>query len=116
MEEIKNANKEYKKEIEETAKAYEKMKSAQDDAAQAAKQSIDDQVSKIDKMRQAWMKAYKAKSEYLNADQDIEIQQLERKRFDDIYALSEEGDFAGIEQLNLHYDMWRKELEAKKSI
>ena len=116
MEEIKNANKEHKKEIEDTANAYEKMKSAQDDAAQAAKQSIDDQVSTIDKMRHAWMKAYKAKSEYLNADQDVEIQQLERKRFDDIYALSEEGDFAGIEQLNLHYDMWRKELEAKKSI
>ena len=62
------------------------------------------------------MQAAKAKNELALADKDIEIQRLNRERWEDITTLRDEGDEEGARQAELVYDILLKQLEAKKAL
>lgn len=62
------------------------------------------------------MQAAKAKNELTLADKDIEIQRLNRERWEDITTLRDEGDEEGARQAELVYDILMKQLEAKKAL
>ena len=58
----------------------------------------------------------RAASDLSTAGQDRDIQQLERERFEDILRLQSAGEYDAADQANKIYDIYRKELEAKKQI
>jgi hypothetical protein len=45
--------------------------------------------------------------DYYNVNADMDIQKLERERFEDIVALQAEGDFEGADQANALYDFYK---------
>lgn len=65
---------------------------------------------------QAYTRLHKAQSDFANAGEDIDIQQLERERFEDILALQASGDYEAAEQANKIYDIYRQQLDAKKQL
>ena len=87
-----------------------------DNTFASASSGIDAEISHIDKLNAAWQKAARAKVAYQSADKDIEMQLLERERFEDIMTLTNEGDIAGAEQANKLYDVYAAMIQAKKEM
>ena len=116
LEELKKKNKELQKEHQKTIDKFQYQQQATDNVFAKASSGIDAEISHIDKLNAAWQKAALAKIAYSNADRDIEMQLLERERFEDIMALTNEGDLAGAEQANKLYDVYQAMLEAKKQM
>lgn len=116
LEELKKKNKELQKQHEKTMEKFAHQQSVSDSLVNNATQSIDQQISHIDKMSAAWKKATTAKMAYANADKDMELQLLERHRFEDIMQLEDAGDLAGAEQANKLYDVYKAMIEAKKQM
>ena len=73
-------------------------------------------MARLDKLNAAWQKATLAKVSYANADKDIEMQLLERQRFEDVLTLQSQGDTEGAEQASRLYDVWKAQLQAKKEL
>lgn len=116
IETLKKQNRQLKKEISDATEAFTDRSQRMASASADQIQSIDSEIGNIDKLRQAWTKVHKAKNDYYNSNEDLEIQKLERDRFEDIVALEAEGDYEGAEQANAIYDFLRAQLEAKKQI
>ena len=116
IDDVKKKNREVQRENEKLRKSYEESISRNEEAHARTINNLDDEAKKINNIQAAWMRANKARNDYNNANQDIEIQQLERERFEDILKLQGEGDYEGAEQANKLYDFYRKQLEAKKEL
>lgn len=116
LEEIKQKNKALQKEHEQTLKQLEYQATVSDNAYNNAIQGIDQEAQHIDKLNAAWQKAARAKLSYQNADMDIETQQLERHRFEDVMRLQNEGDLEGAEQANKLYDVYKAIMQAQNEI
>lgn len=116
IEELKKRNRELRAEYDKATEAF--VTASQKFLSNTTNniQSLDKEIGNIEKLRQAWNRLNKAKTDYYNSNQDIEIQILERERFEDILKLQEIGDFEGADQMNALYDFYRKQLEAKKAI
>ena len=113
---LKKANRSLMKELQQNANVFDsstqKILSGHD--MQIAK--IDNAIQKINAQAQAYTRLSKARSDFDNAGEDIEVQKLERERFEDILALQANGEYDRAEQVNKVYDIYRQELDAKKQI
>lgn len=78
--------------------------------------ALDLEIKKQDQLRQAVQRAAKAKNDFYNIGKDVEIQRLERERFEDVMQLEEAGDHEGAKQANALYDFYRQQIEAKKEL
>ena len=116
QEELVKANRRAKAAHEEAMKS---MARADEQAARAQTEAIaalDLETRKLAGLRNAALAAAKAKSEMANADKDIEVQMLQRRRWEDVTTLRDEGDEEGARQAELAYDIMTKQLEAKKAM
>lgn len=120
---IKDANEELMKSNKKAAEAHKKMLEGIAQANDAADRAYARQIERLDEetkhteaLRQATLQAAKAKSELAMADQDIEMQQLNRQRWEDLTTLRDEGDEEGARQAEMIYDILMKQLEAKKAL
>lgn len=84
VEKLKKANRELAKEQERAASAIDSRLASIDASSQASIAKIDAETQRANSLRDAWNKVWKAKSDYLNAGRDVEVQQLERERFEDV--------------------------------
>ncbi len=116
IDELKKKNKELQNEHQKTIDKFQHQQQVTDNTFANASSGIDAQISHIDKLNAAWQKAARAKVAYQTADKDIEMQLLERERFEDIMTLTNEGDIAGAEQANKLYDVYAAMLQAKKEM
>ena len=73
-------------------------------------------IAKINAEAKAYEAAHRAKLGFLMAGEDVELQRLERERFEDVTRLRAAGDNDAAEQANALYDYYRAELEAKREI
>lgn len=113
---LKKSNRELNKWL--TNNAYTFDQSTQNAIALQDKQlaKYDAAIAKINAQTQAYTRLHKAQSDFANAGEDIDIQQLERERFEDILALQASGDYEAAEQANKIYDIYRQQLDAKKQL
>lgn len=113
---LKKANRSLMKELQQNATAFDsstqKILAGHD--MQIAR--IDNAIQKINAQAQAYTRLSKARSDFDNAGEDMEIQKLERERFEDIIALQANGEYDRAEQVSKVYDIYRQELEAKKQL
>ena len=116
IKELKKQNKELERQNKATLEAMADKAQSSAEAFAQANQRITQQVQRIDQLHQAWVKATRAKNAYMNADQDIRIQQLERERFEDVMRLEREGDVEGAEQVNALYDVYKNIMVAQQSM
>lgn len=113
---LKKANRALNKELAANAAAFDAMleKSLASQDKQIAK--MDAAIAKINAQAQAYTRLSKTRSDFDNAGEDMEIQKLERERFEDMLALQANGEYDRAEQVSKIYDIYRQELEAKKQI
>ena len=116
IEELKKENRELRAEYDKATEAFVTASQKFSSNTTNSIQSLDKEIGNVEKLRQAWNRLNKAKTDYYNSNQDIEIQRLERERFEDVSKLQATGDFEGANQINALYDFYRKQLEAKKEI
>lgn len=116
LDELKKKNKELQNEHQKTIDKFQHQQQVTDNTFANASSGIDSEISHIDKLNAAWQKAARAKVAYQTADKDIEMQLLERERFEDIMTLTNAGDIAGAEQANKLYDVYAAMLQAKKEM
>ncbi len=116
IENLKKQNRQLKKEISDATEAFTERNQSVASASAHQIQTIDSEIGNIDKLRQAWNKVHRAKMDYYNVNADMDIQKLERERFEDIVALQAEGDFEGADQANALYDFYKAQLEAEKQM
>lgn len=83
---------------------------------QAEQNAIDKSIQKINAQAQSYTRLSKAASDFYNAGEDKDIQQLERERFEDIARLQSMGEYDAADQANKIYDVLRQEMETKKQI
>lgn len=116
IEELKKENRELRAEYDKATEAFVTASQKFSSNTTNSIQSLDKEIGNVEKLRQAWNRLNKAKTDYYNSNQEIEIQKLERERFEDVSKLQATGDFEGADQINALYDFYRKQLEAKKEI
>lgn len=116
IEELKKHNRELKKWQEEELYAWQKKSQFIQSTYEQQRYQIDKTIGKINQQIQSYTRLARAASDLSTAGQDRDIQQLERERFEDILRLQAAGEYDAADQANKIYDIYRKELEAKKQI
>lgn len=114
--ELIDSNKKLKKEHNDAMASFEARNESIEHSSQQQLKQMEDEIRNLDKVKQSYLNAARAKNEFYSLGMDAEIQDLERKRFEDIATLTMEGNSEGIAQANAAYDLDRKRLEAKKAI
>ena len=116
IEELKKENAELRAEFDKATEAFVTASQKFLTNTTNTVQSLDKEISNVEKLRQAWNRVNKAKTDYQNSNLDLEIQLLERERFENVSRLQADGDVEGANQINALYDFYRKQIEAKKEI
>lgn len=116
IEKLIEANKNLKKEQQKEIELWQYKANMVTGYYQNEQNAIDKSIQKINAQSQSWQRLAKAASDFYNAGEDKDIQQLERERFEDVLRLQSMGDYDAADQANLMYDVLKQQLEAKKQI
>lgn len=116
VEDLIEANKKLKKQQEEEIKQWQYKANLITNYYQAEQNAIDKSIQKINAQAQSYQRLAKVASEFFNAGEDKDIQQLERERFEDITRLQAMGEYDAADQANKIYDVLKQEMETKKQI
>lgn len=116
LEQLKESNKNLHRQQAEEIKQWQYKANLITNYYQAEQNAIDKTIQKINAQSQSYSRLAKAASDFYNAGEDKDIQQLERERFEDITRLQAMGEYDAADQANKLYDVYRQELETKKQI
>lgn len=113
---LKKANKALQREIKASEEAFNLTLSKGELSQEKQIAKMDIAIRKIQEQTKAYTSLSQAKSRFDNSGEDMEIQRLERERFEDMIALQANGEYDRAEQVNKIYDIYRQELDAKKQL
>lgn len=113
---LKKANKSLMKELQHNARVWEQQIQSSVTLQGRQIQMTEQAIKRLNDEAAAYTRLSKAKTDFANAGEDIEIQRLERERFEDMIALQANGEYDRAEQVSKIYDIYRQEIEAKKQI
>jgi hypothetical protein len=113
---LKKANKSLQREIKASEEAFNLTLSKGELSQEKQIAKMDIAIRKIQEQTKAYTSLSQAKSRFDNSGEDMEIQRLERERFEDMIALQANGEYDRAEQVNKIYDIYRQELDAKKQL
>lgn len=113
---LKKSNKALQKELKSSEMAFNTLLTKGEISQEKQIATMDAAIRKIQEQTKAYTSLSQAKSRFDNSGEDMEIQKLERERFEDMIALQANGEYDRAEQVSKVYDIYRQELEAKKQI
>ena len=113
---LKKSNKALQKEMKASEMAFNTLLTKGEISQEKQIATMDAAIRKIQEQTRAYTSLSQAKSRFDNSGEDMEIQKLERERFEDMIALQANGEYDRAEQVSKVYDIYRQELEAKKQI